>query len=57
MNAAVDAPIRQCERCRLFAPIHDFARPDALAAWRSCVECRDLVFPRPEPAPNDLDAI
>lgn len=42
-------PIRQCERCRLFAPLDDFGQPGALEAWRSCSECRDLVFPRPEP--------
>ncbi len=41
--------MRQCERCRLFAPFHDFAQPGALDAWRECIECRDLVFPRPEP--------
>jgi hypothetical protein len=56
-GADVDEPalaaIRQCERCRLFAPLDDFAQPGALEAWRSCTECRDLVFPRPEPGNPD----
>lgn len=43
--------IRQCGRCRLFTPFHDIAQPGALDAWRRCTECRDLVFPRPEPDP------
>ena len=31
MIGAVDVPpIRQCERCRLFTPFHDFARPARL---------------------------
>ena len=58
MSDAVDVPsIRQCERCRLFTPFHDFAQPGALDAWRSCIECRDLVFPRPEPDLIDPAAI
>jgi hypothetical protein len=58
MIEAVNLPsIRRCERCRLFAPFHDFAHPGALDAWRSCIECCDLVFPRPEPDLIDPSAI
>ena len=43
--------------CRLFTPFHDFAQPGALDAWRSCIECRDLVFPRHEPDRIDPSAV